>query len=51
MFMDHIEFLRAAGRKGGKARAKKLTPYQRSRIAKYAVTVRELKKKELALSR
>jgi len=48
--MDIKEYLREMGRKGGKARAAKLTPEERTRSALYAVSMREylkeLKKKK-----
>jgi hypothetical protein len=42
--MDHLEF----SRKGGLARAAKLTPEERSRIAQNAANVRWKKKNEEA---
>ena len=48
--MDIKEYMREMGRKGGKARAAKLTPEERTRSALYAVSMREylkeLKKKK-----
>ena len=48
--MDIKEYMRELGRKGGKARAAKLTPEERTRSALYAVSMREylkeLKKKK-----
>ena len=48
--MDIREYLKEMGRKGGKARAAKLTPEERTRSALYAVSMREylkeLKKKK-----
>jgi len=48
--MDIREYMRELGRKGGKARAAKLTPEERTRSALYAVSMREylkeLKKKK-----
>ena len=48
--MDIKEYLKEMGRKGGKARAAKLTPEERTRSALYAVSMREylkeLKKKK-----
>jgi len=48
--MDIREYMREMGRKGGKARAAKLTPEERTRSALYAVSMREylkeLKKKK-----
>jgi hypothetical protein len=47
---DALEFFRKQGAKGGKlsanARMKKLTPEQRSEIAKKAVAAREAKRKK-----
>jgi hypothetical protein len=47
---DALEFFREQGRRGGKlsakARMKKLTPEQRSDIAKKAVAAREAKRKK-----
>jgi hypothetical protein len=47
---DALEFFRKQGAKGGKlsseARMKKLTPEQRSAIAKKAVAAREAKRKK-----
>jgi hypothetical protein len=39
-----LEFFRATGAQGGKERARRLTPQQRSEIAKKAVEAREAKK-------
>jgi hypothetical protein len=47
---EALEFFRTQGRKGGKlsraARMEKLTPEQRSEIAKKAVAAREAKRKK-----
>ena len=37
--MDHIEFLRRQGKKGGKARAKKLSKKRRSEIGRMGAAV------------
>jgi hypothetical protein len=48
--MDHKEYLKEIGSKGGKARAAKMTPEERTKSAVIAVSMREylkeLKKKK-----
>jgi len=41
---DVLEFFRATGAKGGRARAKRLSPEQRTEAAKKAVQAREAKR-------
>ena len=41
---DVLEFFRATGAKGGKERARRLSPQQRSDIARKAVKAREAQK-------
>lgn len=46
-----LEFFQATGAEGGKERARRLTPQQRSDIAKKAVRVREERKAERAAAK